>query len=135
MIWTFNSDRASASSCENYDDLFQYITEKESFAYFEFDYSWSFTFFTCQQVSIIYDNIKQSQPTEIIKQAHERELGLIKICHGDPHNSIEILATPDIDIEALKKEWCLKYCEAHHYIVVEGCSTSQNSLQDHGHLL
>jgi hypothetical protein len=36
---------------------------------------WSFTIFTPQQVSTIYLNMKQSQPTEILKEAHLKELG------------------------------------------------------------
>lgn len=130
MIWIFKSDRASASSCENFDDLFQYIREKEKLKLLEdqeeFEHPWNFTSFTPQQVSA---NIKQFQPTEIVKEAQERKLGFIEIYHGDPHNRIEILATHDIDIEALKKQWCLEYCDAHHYIVMENLSTPHNSLQ------
>lgn len=29
MIWIFNLEKASAFSCDNYDDLFQYINELE----------------------------------------------------------------------------------------------------------
>ena len=128
MIWIFKTDRASASSCENYDDLFQYIREKEKLleGQAEFGRPWNFTFFTPHQVSA---NIKLFQPTEIVKEAQKRKLGFIEICHGNPQGRIEILATHDTDIEALKKQWCLDYCDAHHYIVVENFSTPHNSLQ------
>jgi hypothetical protein len=130
MIWIFKSDKASAGSCENYDDLFQYIREKERLklrgVQAEFWDSWNFTYFSPQQVSA---NIEQFQPTEIVKEAQKRKLGFIEICRGDPQSSIEILATHDTDIEALKKQWCVEYCDAHHYIIVENFSTPHNSLQ------
>ena len=130
MIWVFKSDKASAGYCESYEDLFQYINEKEKLKLLEgqteFERPWNFTFFTHQQVSA---NVKQFQPTEIVKEAQERKLGFIEICHGDLQDRIEILVTQDIDIGALKKQWCLEYCDAHHYIVVENLSTPPNCLQ------
>lgn len=130
MIWIFKSDRASASSCENFDDLFQYISEKEKLKLLEgqaeFEHPWNFTFFTPQQ---IFDNIEQFQSTEIVKEAQKRKLGFVEIYHGDLQDRIEILATHDIDIEALKKQWCLEYCDAHQYIVIENSLSLQDSLQ------
>jgi len=133
MIWIFKSDRASAGFCENYEDLFQYIREKENLKPLEgqpmFGHSWSFTLFTPQQVSTIYLNMKQSQPTEIFKEAHLKELGLLEIYRGDPQKCMKVLVTPDVDIEALKKEWCLEYCNAHGYIITENVSSPQHSVQ------
>jgi hypothetical protein len=40
-------------------------------------------------------------------------MSLIEICKGDYENPTQILGTPDIDIEALKKNWSLDYCKAH----------------------
>ncbi len=108
MIWMFRSDIASAGSCENYEDLFHYIREKEDLKLLkdqsEFENRWSFTIFTPQRASDIYANVKQFQLTEIVKEAYEKELGLIEISRGAPQKRIEILVTPDVDIEALKKQ-------------------------------
>ena len=133
MIWIFKSDRASASFCENYEDLFQYIREKENIKSLEdqlmFGHPWSFSTFTPQQVSTVYHNMKQSQPKKILKKAHLKKLGLIEIYRGDPQKCKEVLVMLDLDIEALKKEWCLEYCAAHGYIVTENISSSQHSIQ------
>lgn len=133
MIWIFKSDRASAISCEDYEDLFQYIREKENLKQLEgqrmFGHPWSFTMFTPQQVSNIYLNMKHSQSTEIFKEAHLNELGFLEIYRGDLHKCMEILVTPDVDIEGLKKEWCLEYCNAHGYIVMGNISSPPNSVQ------
>lgn len=135
MIWIFKSDRASASFCENYEDFFQYIREKESIKSLEdqlmFGHPWSFATFTPQQVSTIYLNMKQSQPTKILKKAHLKKLGLLEIYRGDPQKCKEVLITPDVDIEALKWEWCLEYCNTHGYIVTENISSPQHPVQSH----
>ena len=73
-------------------------------------------------VPIIYENTQQSLLTAVVKEAYEKEVGLIAICRGDFESQIEILDTPDLDKEALKKQWCLDYCVAHDYVVVENFS-------------
>jgi len=121
MIWIFHREIADAASADNYDELHAIITDKQNLKLLE-DYlkfeptPWSFTFFTPQQVFAIYANIEHSLRTEIVKEAHEKEVGFISICQGNFENRIEILDTPDIDREALKKQWCLGYCDAHDYI-------------------
>ena len=130
MIWIFHRERADAASVDNYDDLFQYINLKLLESHLEFgQIPWSFTFFTPCQVSVIYAHTEQLLLTEIVKEAYEKELGLIAICQGDFDNPVEILATPDVDIEALKKQWCLAYCDAHDYIVVDNFSHPPHSAQ------
>jgi hypothetical protein len=135
MIWIFHRERADAGSCENYDELFHYISLKpleEDYTEFEqipFERPWSFTFFTPQQVSVIYANTQQSLLTEIAKEAYEKEVGFIEICQGGFEDPIEILGTPDIDMEALKKQWCLAYCDAHDYIVIDNFSYPHHSAQ------
>lgn len=135
MIWIFHRERADAGSCENYDELFRYISLKlleEDHAEFEkipFERPWSFAFFTPQQVSVIYDNTQQSLLTEIAKEAYEKEVGFIEICQGGFEDPIEILGTPDIDMEALKKQWCLAYCDAYDYIVIDNFSYPHHSAQ------
>jgi hypothetical protein len=123
MIWFFKLDRAIAGSCENYDDLFQYIIRKEKLKLLESHEfgrpSWSFTSFTPQQVSYFYEKTKQPSRTKIVKEAYEKESGFIVLHQGDPENFIEILATSDLDIEIIKKQWCLEYCKVHNYLVVE----------------
>ncbi len=137
MIWFFKLDRAIAGSCKNYDNLLTYITDKEKRKLIEShpeleplpEQPWSFTFFTPQQVSALYDT---GQPllTAMIKEAHEKKLGFIEIRQGNPQELIEILVTSEVDIEAIKKQWCFDYCKAHNYLIVENFSHhSSHSVQ------
>lgn len=129
MIWFFKLDRAIAGSCKNYDNLLTYITDKEKMKltepHPEFErppeQAWSFTFFTPQQVSALY-NTGQPLLTAMIREAYEKKVGLIEIRQGNPQELIEILVTSDLDIEAIKKQWCCDYCKAHNYLIVENFS-------------
>lgn len=53
------------------------------------------------------------------KEAVEKELGLIEILKGDNENFIQILCTPYLDIEPIKKSWCYEYCETHDIEISE----------------
>lgn len=53
------------------------------------------------------------------KEAVEKELGLIEIQKGDTKNFIQILCTPYLDIEPIKKSWCYEYCENHDIEISE----------------
>lgn len=136
MIWIFKSDKASAFSCETDADLFQHIQTIENLKLLE-DHPefgqdpWSFTYFSPQRVVALYTHTPSYFRTSVLQQAYERELGVIEICKGDIEIRLEILALPDLDIQALRKQWCLAYCQAHDYLVVEnvsqGVSTSWQS--------
>lgn len=47
------------------------------------------------------------------KEAVEKEVGLIEILKGDNENFIQILCTPHLDIEPLKRNWCQEYSARH----------------------
>jgi hypothetical protein len=49
------------------------------------------------------------------KEAVDRELGLIEILKGDVKNLIQILCTPHLDIEPLKRDWNKEYCIEHGF--------------------
>lgn len=128
MIWIFRADKASACSCEDDDDFFQYIQEVENLKLFEDhpnfgETNWSFILFTPQQASSLYSNKKTSDTQE----SNKKKFGFIQICQGDYQNPLEVLLTPELDIGALKKQWCLDYCKVHGYVVMESYSKTKKS--------
>lgn len=136
MIWIFHRERADAASADNYEDLFSMIRDKEKvrpyvspskFQVLSLESPWSFTVYSPEQVCILYERRQLQYLTEMLKEAYKKKVGLIEISEGDFDHRLEILATSDIDIETLKKQWCLKYCEAHDYIVVENFSYLRES--------
>jgi hypothetical protein len=53
------------------------------------------------------------------KEAIEKELVLIEILKGDRENFIQILCTPYLDTEPLKRNWCQEYCVRHGMEIFE----------------
>ena len=58
-------------------------------------------------------------------EAQKYGLDLFEIVSGDVQNPRLIPMTPDVDVEALRKEWCEECCEAHGYQLVKVSSPAQ----------
>ena len=101
-----------------YNGLFGHIVESENLKLFgdhrQFAQTeWSFVVFSPQNVSRLYQNREKNSMPQILKEAYENGLSLIEICTGDCEHPVQILCTPDVDIDNLKKTWSLEYCKAH----------------------
>jgi hypothetical protein len=109
---------------ENDLELYKYIRDTENQKMFD-DHPefkkcpWTFSLFSPERVGILIRNLKKVHKPEILEEAWQKQLGLIEICKGDYNNLTEIILTPDINEEALRKNWCKEYCEAHQLILEE----------------
>jgi hypothetical protein len=124
MIWAFKLNRASAFSCDTDAEFFQHIMSIENAKLLEDSPEfgntfWSFTHYTPQRVALLFINSKKGTCSPVLTQAYEKNLGLIEICTGSFEKPVEVVVTPDVNINKLKKEWCLDYCQAHNYEVVD----------------
>jgi len=79
--------------------------------------NWSFVIHTPKRVAMLHAH--QQNPSNIIREAFENSLPLIEVCTGDHENPVQIVLTPNVNLEYLKKKWCLDYCRFHHLIVRE----------------
>ena len=124
MIWIFKKDKASATSFDTYAELFSFIEERENLKLLEehtefAQTCWSFRVITPKQI-LSFHNYKDSRLLKAIaQQACSKNLPYLEICTGDPSTLREMLLTPDIDLEALQKEWSLAYCTAHNYLTID----------------
>jgi hypothetical protein len=57
--------------------------------------------------------------TQKEKEAVEKEMGLLEIVKGNSEDTTQILFTPDLDIEPLKRDWSKKYCIEHGFTYSE----------------
>jgi hypothetical protein len=108
----------------NYKELYRYITHEENERLFEdhpqFSQTlWSFLYFSPQRVSAFLPAVKKKPDGKIFLEAYRLGLGVVEVCEGDLENVRQILVTADVDVEALRKEWCKKYCDAHGYLLSE----------------
>jgi len=107
---------------KNYHDACEYINAIEKQKALESgERRWMFIRRPHQTLSALYyrsTSLKDSFTTKE-KEAVERELGLIEILKGDMENFIQILCTPYLDIEPLKRDWCKEYCIEHGFTYSE----------------
>lgn len=79
--------------------------------------NWSFTIHPPRHVTAFYAHLKES--CDVIKEAYEGELSLIAICTGNYWAPTYIALTPNVNLDYLKRKWCLEYCRFHHLTVRE----------------
>ena len=81
---------------------------------------WSFVEYSPEMVVHLYHSWKKCFPNPKVnpgvKQAYEQGLSLLEICRDDYDNPHYIPVVPDLNIDALKKQWCLDYCYSHHLL-------------------
>lgn len=116
---------------EDYNQLFDYLIRMENrklLAYFsDFKHlNWSFMIYSPKQVSSLYVYCKN--PADAIREAFEDKLPLIEICTGSFQHPLYIVYTPIVDLDYLKKKWCLDYCRFHNLILKDYAEISSFNL-------
>jgi len=107
---------------KNYHDACEYINAIEKQKALESgERKWMFIRRPHQALSALYYRSPTLRDFFTIKEkeAIEKELGLIEILKGDNENFIQILCTPYLDIEPLKRNWCQEYCAKHGMEIFE----------------
>jgi hypothetical protein len=97
-----------AEAFESYDEVFNSLG---------MDDHWSFTIYPPQRVAALYAHCKD--PPEAMRESFEDNLPLIEICAGDYNMPLYIVRTPNVDMDYLKRKWCVDYCTWHHIVVRE----------------
>jgi len=115
-------DGESIGYFKDYNDLFENLIGIESTKSIAVnqnarDRDWTFTIHTPQRVTAFFAHLKDS--CEAIKEAFEEGLPLIEICAGDYTKPHYIAQTPNVDMDYLKKRWCVEYCTFHNVLVKE----------------
>jgi hypothetical protein len=124
MIAILTINRILAGQFEDFNELFDSITTNVNLEQDTTDFDvnqmdWSFIIHPPQQVGALY--IHSKNPSEAMKEAFEEHLSLIEICAGDYKHPVHIALTPNVDMDYLKKKWCMDWCTWHHLVVREMC--------------
>ena len=125
MIEIFNSKAEKLGAFKNYRQLFWSINKIERLKLLKGKYqygqsNWCFLYRPYEKLSMVYHHMISKPPTPIEKQAHEKQLAIIDIYQGSYDSYTQILVTPELDIDRLRKNWCRAYCKAQGYIVGRG---------------
>jgi hypothetical protein len=54
-----------------------------------------------------------------MKEAFEERLSLIAICTGDYKHPLYVVMTANVNVDYMKKKWCVDYCTCHDLVVRE----------------
>ena len=115
-------DGTPSEHFENFDQLFECIMTTEALKQTakksnSKPLNWSFTVYPANQVGTLLAVHKK--PREVMREAFEENLPLIEICTGDYKNPLYIVLTANVDVDYLKKKWCVDYCTWHDLVVRE----------------
>ncbi|MGV8947966.1 MAG: hypothetical protein ACOH2E_01155 [Candidatus Paracaedibacter sp.] len=107
---------------ENFDQLLECIITTETLKLAEKTsnlkpMNWSFRIYPTNQVAILFAIHKK--PPEVLKEALEERFHLIEICVRNDKNPLYIVLIPNVDIDYLKKKWCVDYCTYYSLVVRE----------------
>lgn len=122
MIQILPLDGTPPQYFDSFNEFFEWITTIENSKLVD-DHrdcahmNWSFTVYPPKRVASLYAHTKDH--CEAMEEAFEDNLSLIEICAGDYKKPLYIVLTPNVDMDYLKKKWCIDWCTFHHFLVRE----------------
>ncbi|MBM3469152.1 MAG: hypothetical protein FJX71_06990 [Alphaproteobacteria bacterium] len=122
MIQILPLDGTPPQYFESFKELFVELTTAGNSKLLDDQYDfvrldWSFTVYPPKRVVVLHAHTKV--PCGAMQEAVEDNLPLIEICAGDYKNPQYIVLTANVDMDYLKKKWCIDYCTFHHVLVKE----------------
>lgn len=126
MIEVYIMPQSLVGLFANYNELFDFICETEnqklSEGHLKYGGSiWSFVLYPPDRVVSLYNDRKRGlfapKINPNVKEAYEQQLSLVEICTGDYKNPQYIVVTPNVNMEYLKKKWCIEYCTFYNFVV------------------
>lgn len=107
----------------NYHEVCHYINTTERRKALESgNIGWHFVRHRYETLASIYYRTPQLERdffTSKEKEAVEKGVGLIEIMKGSTESFVQVLLTPNLDIEPLRKDWCQEYCKNHGLDICE----------------
>lgn len=113
------------------DDAYQEIktvnTEEQLFLYLKESFrtldeqakqNWRFAQYSHKLLAPFVKEMQEEAFVRMAWQACQQENDLIVMSTGDGENPSLFIETPDLDVAALRKEWCRRYCKAHKMYIV-----------------
>lgn len=80
---------------------------------------WSFLAFPPNKImELINTSLKPYNPL-MLEEAWQKRLMVVEVCKGDLNGLKSMVVEPGANVAALRKEWCLDYCEAHDMRLTE----------------
>jgi len=121
MVKLINRDGSVAGQFEGEGDLFSYIVQQTAnTGDGKGTQGWRFTYSSHQHLERLVREMGKKSLIFMAHQACQKKRALITVGAGDANNLSFFIATPDLNIAALRREWCKRYCAAHGLRIVMG---------------
>ena len=124
MLQLSKNDGTLIALFEDYQTLYQHIMHEENFKLFQYHpqfpkFPWSFIVFSPEGVAELIQTLQKKHDMELLYESWSRELPMLEICKGN-YQDIELIPlTPEIDVEAMREDWCKAYCQSQEISVTE----------------
>ena len=117
MLVLSKNDGTPIASFESFGELCQHITTQENSKLLpghpEFGKSfWGFLVLSPERIANLINTLKKSYDEKILYDAWHRQLSIVEICEGNYEKVHQVIVEPNVNIEALREDWCVDYCEA-----------------------
>jgi hypothetical protein len=122
MIRITQSNEKQHRIFENYHDVCNYLNGIEKNKAIETgEVNWMFIKRQHKTISMLYyaSPSWKDRLTDKEKEAVEKQLGVLEIKKGSKRNFTQILYTPSLDIEPMKRNWCYEYCDEHGFEITD----------------
>ncbi len=125
MLKLSKNDGTPIATFEDYNELYIHIRDMENSKLFE-DHpefgktKWSFMVLSPERVVELSKSLeKRGYDPETLSRAMQERSGIIEMCQGDENNPHLVIASPGVDIEGFRNDFCDDYCHAHKLILTE----------------
>jgi hypothetical protein len=118
MLTLFKNDGSPIMSFKTYKELYKHIRDQENMKLLE-DHpefgktAWSFTVLSPEEVAERYKSLEKRYDLKTLSRALQEKSGIIEMCQGDENNPYLVIASPGVDIEGFRKDFCDDYCYTH----------------------
>jgi hypothetical protein len=121
MIIIINEHKTTVTSFASYWDVFQHIEhlEKSRQTRNPLLPDWSFTVHPYQRALQFHAYIEETLKTGIGAKDDRRALSILEVCQGNAGKVSLLPITPDLNVDALKEEWCQAYLRARGYFSLQ----------------
>lgn len=124
MLQLAKKDGTPIKVFDSYTELYQHITHQE---YAKLGKSppeswktgWSFQVLSPENVAHLINTLKKSYNEKLLCDAWHRQLPFVEICEGNYEKVHQVIVEPNVNIEALREDWCHDYCKAHGMDITE----------------
>ena len=120
MAKLINKDGCVVSEFEGEAGLFSYILETVNAPGTEGMRDWRFTYSSHKQLEGFIEKMGGKRLAYMTCKAHQQGRDLITLATGDGQNPSFLIVTPDLNVAALRRQWCKQYCASHGLRIVNG---------------